>query len=114
MISSGYNDYQNTLIAPYPKVRINAVSQELVHIWGYRQSSFIDNAAFDGTSVATGVPASRQPAGRMIIRLSPNPVTDVFSVRPPFGYWIRPGTLWSFGIFASRQGRTVSQSAQTG
>jgi len=80
MISSGYNDYQNTLIAPYPKVRINAVSQELVHIWGYRQSSFIDNVVFDGTSVATGVPASRQPAGRLVIRLAPNPVTDVFSV----------------------------------
>jgi hypothetical protein len=80
MISSGYNDIQNTLIAPYPKVRINSVSQELVHVWGYRQSSYNDNVVFDGTSVATGVPAYRQPSGRIIIRLAPNPVTDVFQV----------------------------------
>jgi hypothetical protein len=55
LYSDGYNDAAN-LVSPLPKVKVNPVTQQLVHVWDSQRSAMIANATFDKSDFAVSTP----------------------------------------------------------
>ena len=78
IMATGYNDTAN-LIAPFPRVRVNAATWRLVNVWTGERSSGIGNATYDGANLSTGIPRNDPQNGLSMI-ISPNPAFDFIDV----------------------------------
>ena len=71
MFYSGYNDGVN-ISNPFPKVKINPVSQEVVHVWDGDLTAVRTNSTFDKTYLPVGIP-EKASQKRLGFNVSPNP-----------------------------------------
>jgi hypothetical protein len=72
---SGYNDNEN-LKAPFPRVQLNAMTQQVVNVWTGAQATNNGNATFDASNIIIGVTETKVSEKAMQVKLSPNPATD--------------------------------------
>jgi hypothetical protein len=71
LYSDGYNDAAN-LVSPFPKVKVNPVTQQLVHVWDSQRSAMIANATFDKSDFAVSTPEVTA-ANKFTFSAFPNP-----------------------------------------
>ncbi len=69
--SNGYNDAAN-IQNPFPKVRVNTVSQQVVNVWSSQRSSTFANSTFDRSDYAVGT-AEVPAVEKFNFTLGPNP-----------------------------------------
>jgi hypothetical protein len=69
--SNGYNDAAN-IDAPFPRVRVNAFSGQVVNVWNSLRSSMIANATFDLSDIPVGI-MDTPPSKQFYFSVSPNP-----------------------------------------
>ena len=69
--SDGYNDAAN-ISFPFPKVKFNPVSQQVVHVWDSHRTTMICNATFDKNNLPVGISNATTPE-RFSFSVSPNP-----------------------------------------
>ncbi|MEI7980887.1 MAG: T9SS type A sorting domain-containing protein, partial [Bacteroidota bacterium] len=67
----GYNDGTN-ISNPFPKVKVNPVSQEVIHVWDGDLTATRTNATFDKSYVPVGVQDAAEPS-KFSFNVSPNP-----------------------------------------
>jgi hypothetical protein len=70
--STAYNDSPN-LLAPYPRVAINAAAQQVVHVWTGLTSTLVGNATFDGGDMAVFTPELAGAGHSFYVSVFPNP-----------------------------------------
>ena len=70
-VSDGYNDAAS-IANPYPKVKFNAGTMELVHVWDGQRDAFTANATFDKSFFGVGIPDAASPS-LFSFSISPNP-----------------------------------------
>ena len=69
--SEGYNDAAN-IYRPFPQVKFNAVSQQVVHVWDGHITPTICNATFDKNNLPVGISNASGPE-HFAFSVSPNP-----------------------------------------
>jgi hypothetical protein len=77
ILSNGYNDLGN-MIAPYPKIAYNPVTQQVSNVWIREVSSTNGNVVFDMDFLPVGIgyTASFQPK----MEIFPNPCNDITTI----------------------------------
>jgi hypothetical protein len=70
-VSDGFNDVAN-ISHPFPKVKVNPVTNQVVHVWDGHRSTMITNATFDKGDLYVGM-ADAAVAERFSFSVSPNP-----------------------------------------
>jgi hypothetical protein len=71
LYSDGYNDGPN-ISNPFPKVKVNPVSQEVVNVWDSDLTAIRTNVAFDKSSLPVGI-TEQSPSVKLLFSVSPNP-----------------------------------------
>jgi hypothetical protein len=77
--SSGYNDNAN-LKAPFPRVQLNSMTQQVVNVWTGAQATNNGNATFDAANIMIGMTETEGAENAMQCTLYPNPATNYVQV----------------------------------